>query len=104
MQPEGCDQCLNVQVEAGDGWCPSWLCLALVLFNILTAPSASLHVAPRWVVQLTYLEERMPARGKFSKSGCYRLVYTWVRATLDIGTDQENSLKEALWTSGVSCG
>lgn len=63
MQPEGCDQCLNVQVEAGDGWCPSWLCLALVLFNILTAPSASLHVAPRWVVQLTYLEDRMAARG-----------------------------------------
>lgn len=26
MQPEVCGQCLNVQVEAGDGWCPSRPC------------------------------------------------------------------------------
>lgn len=56
MQSKVCGQCFNVQVEAGD--VPHGSVLGLVLFNILTAASASLHVALCWVVQLTYLEDR----------------------------------------------
>lgn len=52
------------------GGVPQGPVLGLVLFNILPAPSASLHVALGWVVQLTYLEDRMSSRGKFSKSRC----------------------------------
>lgn len=34
-QPEGCGQRLCVQVGAGHKWCPPWVLLGLVLFNIL---------------------------------------------------------------------
>lgn len=52
------------------GGVPHGSVLGLMLFKILTAPSASLHVAPHWVVQLSYLEGRKPSRGKFNKSRC----------------------------------
>lgn len=31
---EGCGQWLYVQLETGDGWCPSGLCLGLILISI----------------------------------------------------------------------
>jgi len=41
LQPEGSAQWLDVQMDAGDEWCPSGVCMGLVLFNIFISDFSS---------------------------------------------------------------
>ena len=73
LYPEGSGQQPNVQMEAGDKWCSSGVHMGplhIYINDIVgwSAPSASLQMTPRWVVQLTRLRDGMPSRGTWTST------------------------------------